>query len=425
MTNLGRDALSNYLRFAVTAAVPFVLTPRMLESFGTYGFGLWTLTHSLLSLFSLLDLGLSATLVRYASGKRRTCEINDLLSTILSLYLMVSFVGLIILAAVSWWVSPFRNTAEAFNLLWILGLRTVTLGLPFGVLRSALYARESFLLCNFWQSALALMYGVTAWIALGWSGSLLTLAWVTLVYGLIEHFGYFALLRRVVSGFSLRWFSVNRQHLKSIWSFSAASTLSTLAGLILLKTDPLIVAFFLPLSAVTSYALGLKLAEGVLMLLKQGVNVLTPRFAALWKDCGPRQTGLLFVRACRLSFMGAVALSLPILLLTPELLVAWLGRSDEATVMTTRILVLTAVLSVPQMISSAALSMTGHHLFTARAAVLSAVLNVVTSIVLVQLLGVVGVALGTLVTTLVVDVWIVTRRACRVLGVNLLERGKQ
>jgi O-antigen/teichoic acid export membrane protein len=414
---LGTDAASNYLRFAVTASIPFLLTPKMLQSFGADGFGLWSLTHSILSLFGLLDLGLSSTLVRFLAGCRTAEKINRLVGTVLTLYLGLSGLGLLVLAGLAFLLAPFKTSQTAFTLIWLLGLRTVTVALPFGVLRSTLYAQQKFVPSNFWQSILSLVYGAAVWMVLAGGAGLNTVAVLMLVFCLVEHAGYFLLLRSAQPGFRLYWGHLERDTLKSIRSFSIASTLSTLAGLILLKTDPIIVALFLPLGAVTSYALSLKIAEGLMMLLKQAVNVLTPQFSRMWSEGRSAEVAGLFLAASRTALLAAWLLGLPILVYTPQVFAVWLGEFHPDTIHTTRILVLAALCSVPQMIASTALTMGGYHNFTARAAALSTILNLVLSVTLVQFQGVVGVALATLASTLIVDLALVTRKAFQLLSI--------
>lgn len=418
LKKLGLDATSNYLRFAVTASVPFLLTPHMLHAFGADGFGLWSLTHSILSLFGLMDLGLSNTLIRFLSDCKSPQKANRLVSTVLTLYLGLSLIGLLLLATLAFQVSPFADSTQAFALLWLLGLRNITIALPFGVLRSTLHAQQRFVACNSWQTVLAALYGAAAWGAL-WSGAnLLALAGLMLLFALLEHVGYLLLLRYYQKGFRLHFGQLDRATLKSISSFSLASTMSTLAGLVLLKTDPIIVSLFLPMSAVASYSLALKLAEGVLMLLKQAVNVLTPQFSRMWSGNSLQELSRLYLSASRLALLAGSTLALPLLVFTPQLLELWLGEANTEIVLTARILLAAALLSVPQMVASAALSMGGHHLFTARAAALSTALNLVLSVALVVPLGCAGVALATLLCTLMVDLAAVTRKAFRVLGVT-------
>ena len=84
-----------------------------------------------------------------------------------------------------------------------------------------------------------------------------------------------------------------------------------------------------------------------------------------------------------------------------------------------QILVVSVLLSVPQMIASNVLAMTGYHKVTAGAAGQSAAINVVLSLLLVGPMGLEGVALATLVATLIVDIVVVLRAACSLYSVTL------
>ena len=84
------------------------------------------------------------------------------------------------------------------------------------------------------------------------------------------------------------------------------------------------------------------------------------------------------------------------------------------------ILLMAMTLAIPQMIASNVLTMTGHERITARAAVASAAINLVLSLLLVRPLGLEGVALGTLGATLAIDVGWIPRITSSVFGLNWL-----
>jgi O-antigen/teichoic acid export membrane protein len=60
-----RNAASNWLGFAVQAAVAFFLTPFVLASLGPSRYGVWMLVGSLTGYYGLLDLGFRAGLTQY------------------------------------------------------------------------------------------------------------------------------------------------------------------------------------------------------------------------------------------------------------------------------------------------------------------------------------------------------------------------
>ena len=74
-----------------------------------------------------------------------------------------------------------------------------------------------------------------------------------------------------------------------------------------------------------------------------------------------------------------------------------------------RLLVLSMILTVPQMVVFGLLTYSDRHQLPARASVVAAICNVLFSLLLVRPLGLAGVALGTLLATLLVDVLYVLR----------------
>jgi len=123
--------------------------------------------------------------------------------------------------------------------------------------------------------------------------------------------------------------------------------------------------------------------------------------------------GSLMLRSIRLSLLGGGILGLCLGLFAPELLGLWLGADLMAAAPILRILLLAMVASVPQLVSSGLLTMTGDHRFTGRIAAASAATNILLSVSLALVFGVVGIAVATLACTLIFDVFVITTRACR------------
>jgi O-antigen/teichoic acid export membrane protein len=96
-----------------------------------------------------------------------------------------------------------------------------------------------------------------------------------------------------------------------------------------------------------------------------------------------------------------------------------MGEEFAESIPVLRILLLAMLFASVQLNAANVLGMTGQHRFVAFAMGGSALLNLVLSIILVQFYGLIGIALGTLFATLIVEFALVVPRACRDQGLPL------
>lgn len=414
-----RALLTNYLNLVVGILTTLILTPFLVKTLGTEQFGLWNLTFSVLGVFGLLDLGFTNTLVRYVSeslGAKDMQRRDALASTMMTVFIIMSALATggiwVISQSYQAWLQPSAGLERsAYQILWILGLRAVILQLPLSLFRSLLLCYQDFVFLNAVQSSFNILYAVGAWWILSHQGSIVDLAYLNLAT-LVGEYGFYV-VRAATKLHPLRiWPNLASWAIfKEVFGYSAASFVTTIASFVLLRTDPLIVKSILTLDAVALYAVPLKISEYLLFLFKQCMDILTTRTAQLK---GAKEEGKireLFLASSRLSIVPATAVSIPVIWLAGPLLCAWVGPKMLEGANVLRLLALSTWLSVPQIVASGILSMSGHHRTTARAALIAAALNFGSSCFFAYKIGLPGVALGTLLTTLTVDIFLVVRAA--------------
>lgn len=427
MRQLRANVLASYGRFLVVMGVQFFLTPVILRAVGAEDFGLWSLTFSVMGFLGLLDGGLATSAVKFIAecrGSGDTARRNQLASTLLALYLGLAVLAtlavlVLSLGYVHWFHLPPAKATTALALLWLLALRSVVLALPLSLFHSLLFAEQKNTLLSVVQALATLVYAGAVWGALHGGGGILTIAAINLVAMMAEYGVYALLAGRVVPGLRLSFRHVSWGQVGPLARFSGAQLLVNIAQLVRLRTDPILVQLFCGLESVAAYAVALRIAESVLLLIKQAVNVLAPVIAQRHGEGETEQIRALFVRGSMAVLAGASVLSVAIACLASELLGLWVGPGMGAAIVPLWVLLAAMTLTTPQLVAALVLVMTGHHGFSARAQTVGMVLNVVASLVLVRLVGAVGVALGTLVATVITDVCTVLPRACQTLSVRL------
>jgi O-antigen/teichoic acid export membrane protein len=426
LSRLAVNTLTSYARFFVAMLVSLLLTPLMLRALGASEYGLWQLVFSVVGFFSLLDLGIGPGVVKHvagATGSGDYQERNRMVSTYFVAYVGLALLACLLVGAVSLGFNrlfdlPPELRSRALALLWLVALRSVILALPLGLFRGVLFGEQRIVQINIIQGASLLVCGALTWALLARGHGVMAVAWVSLLTMLVEHACYIVLALRLVPSLRISPRLADRRSLRQATSLSAAQVLISISSLILLRTDPLVIQVSLGLAQVGLYGIALKLAENGLGFVKQFVNALSPLFAQLHGQGDERGLRIILLSGTKVATAGAVLIGATTCALGREIIVHWLGAAYEGLSPVLSVLMVAAMLIVPQMVVFNLFTYTGRHELPARAAVVGAVVNVISTLILVRPLGLLGVALGTLVATFSVDVVWVLRAACRTYAVS-------
>ena len=419
------NTAANYGRMLVSIAAVALLTPYIVAKIGRDDFGLWSLVISALGFLSLLDLGFGTGAVKYVAECKASGDIerrNRILSTLAAVYLIIVGAAVVVVAVLGIFFSeifaiPTAQQHKAVWLLWVLAVRFVLLAIPLSLFRNALYGEQKVYLINVIQVVATVVYAVGSWLVLAMGFGVLALAWLNLAAMLLEYFGYVWFAYSRIAGLRISLHLFDRRMLKEAAAFGSAQLLINVAALILLRTDPIIVKAFLPLSAVAIYAVALKIAENAYLLAKQFTNLLGPLAAELRQNAEETKIRFLFVNCTKFAMAPGVMLAVAMCVFGSETLAFWVGRDFAPGGPVLMILLISMALDMPGLTSSAVLSMTGHHRITARAAVAAVFLNVGFSVLLAKPLGLIGIAIGTLITTVLIDS-LITLRTSSLHGVS-------
>src|SRR5260370_39614784 len=101
----------------------------------------------------------------------------------------------------------------------------------------------------------------------------------------------------------------------------------SIAGVVLWRTDPIIVRAFLPLSAVAVYAVALKVAENAYLLAKQFTNLLGPLAAQLKGNAEETKLRFIFVNCTKFAMAPCLMLTVAMYVSGREALSFWVGAA--------------------------------------------------------------------------------------------------
>ena len=249
-------------------------------------------------------------------------------------------------------------------------------------------------------------------------GGLIGIVVANIVLTLVVQIPMVLFIRRSLPEVSFRPRDVDRSKVRTIFAFSSAVFAIDAAAKIGTKTDEIVIGAFLPVRQVAPYTFARRLASIPQLFAAQFETVILPAASALDHESEPERLRKLALMGTRLTLVGFLPIGCGLTVLAGEFLSAWVGPvyADDGYLVT--ILVGAWLIAMSVWPASSILQAMAKHRPLAVYALTAAAVNLGLSIALVRPLGVKGVALGTLVGTVLEVFVLVAPYAMRTIGLG-------
>ncbi|MFN3265803.1 MAG: MATE family efflux transporter [Deinococcales bacterium] len=421
---------SNWLRggfwgavlLVVTAVVTLVQTRLAVVYLDKEQSGIWFLMLGLSSLLVLLDFGVGQTLVRelgFAANQPQKRQ--DLLRTaeIISLRIGV-VVGCVATPLGIWFLSRLASSSALVVVLpaWFVFSLGAVLSLQSNILTSGLIGLGFMSWDRQARSVWLVVSVLSAYIFLQWQPNLQSLCWGWALGQVGLWLSLRVLLHRVhVFGAYSRPFARHFFALGLRWWWIAVG------GYLILNTDNFVIAAVLGTQQVADYALLARLSSLILPFSLIFVVSVVPIVAQCAADGQWEKIRNLLLLHIRIGFL----ILIPIVVFissVPEILInIWVGEGHFLGRPILYIFLVMLTLEVHHVIFATVLMATGELPF-APWAIGAGLLNLLLSVVLANWLGLLGVALGTMLAQMLTNNWFAPTITLRALGVHFRDYWK-
>lgn len=407
-----RTTASGYLGVIVRILLGLVLFRTMFQQFTDTQFGFWTLLWSLFGYGILLDFGFGFTAQKAVAEKLATGDIaglSRLLATILWTFIGMAAVLLVVFLVMR---DPFMARMgvlpadrEEFGKAYTVFFIGLAIMFPLGLFPEILRGLQRIDLANWTFSFTTVVnFALLFWgLKAGWS--LAALMAVSVGTSILPNTVAAVFAIRRLPGISLapKWFEWRA--VRAQMGFSLTAYLITFSNMLLAKSDQLVISLTVGVALVAIYQAGFKIGEMLGMFSVQLQQVLSPAAAAMHARGDEAGLRTLLLRSSRLTFLlvtpayllSAVYLEPLIRLLTGMADVPretwWIGQVLLAAIYSSQI---------TNSCSKRILMMCGEEQRLLRISLAEATANVVLSVILVYRMGVLGVAVGTMIPTVLV-----------------------
>ncbi|MGA2286548.1 MAG: oligosaccharide flippase family protein [Dehalococcoidia bacterium] len=420
-----KNAAFYYVGGAVSALSRLVIVALIARSVGAEGYGLYAAVLALTMYAELLDLGLRPGVMKWVA-ESRACGLHDFanrrLSSVFAFYLVMA--GLMTLAGFALYrpFIAFFNVAPAMHdaARWVLVFLFIEMSLrfPLALFNGILWGSHRLDLSSVVTIAttvvrvalvvLALVVG-GGLVGISVSMALATLVWLVLLM---------TLARTAYPELRLGLRHVSFSHIADSFHYTWPVFIAGIGIQIAYNTDALVIGHFLDIEKVGLYTIAFQLYSFLTLAVFRGGDTLFPVYAARHKVLGKGGVRPWYLSAVRLTFAAAAFAALLLALYGRPVIDVWAGEGKF--VGTPTMLVLAGILALDSSVhvSGTLLLSIGRPRMIALAYTIGGVANLGLSIALVQVIGVVGVVLGTLVTEGALSAALIVGYACRVLHID-------
>jgi O-antigen/teichoic acid export membrane protein len=421
-----RNVSTGYLKTGSSALITLVMTPVLIAGLGTEAFGIWIVIGSLALYREILQFGFSTATPKYVAEYAALDDQERLRSSIATAFWMLAIpgalallLGLVIAATFPhlFHVSP--DLEGPAQLLVLIIAVDFALAIPSDAFSGVLVGLQRYDLMNTTLISINVAQAVSWGVVILAGGGLVPLGAATVAISLVGQLWRYRIARRLVPGLSISPRSVHRQLVRPFTGLSIWYALQNVATIILNRIDTIVVGLVLGVTAAGIYAVGQKLTLAIAQLMTPVSTVFFPHSSELAarRDTAGLRGSLL--TGTRILLLVALPLALTMAILAGPLIDAWVGSGFSGAVPV--VAFLAGAVSIWATCETGIVILEGAGKVRGPALIRSgeAALNFALSLTLAHLIGLKGVALGTLLAAAAANLFILVPYMCKEFGLEL------
>jgi O-antigen/teichoic acid export membrane protein len=423
LNQLARSITGNWTALVTSVLVAFFLSPFIVHHLGNTAYGVWTLITSMVSLMGLLDLGMRGAVTRFVArnhAQGNHYEASRAISAAFWLRLWITAFILIIsliLCGVApiFFHIPLELKTAARGAIVLTGA-SFALTLAFGVFGGVLVALNRFSYVSGIAVSQTLLRGAgVVWLLRNGHG-ILSIAICELTIAVLANTALTILCFRIYPELRIILDRPGAALFRQFVGYSFYVFLIHCATTLIYYTDNMVVGAFVSASAVTFYVIGGNLLEYLRQVISSVTTIFMPLASGFEARGEHGELRRLLIQGTRLALLISLPIALALYFRGHTFIELWMGEQyAQVSGHILQILLLAQVFSIANFTSgNIAFGLAKHRPF-ALAVLTESIANLILSIFLVRQIGINGVAWGTVIPNLVVQLFFWPRYICSLL----------
>ena len=402
------NLFSSYIQLFVSILIAILLTPYMISKLGEELYGYWILLNSILIYLNLSNLGFGTTLLKEASHINDIHLLSKYISTMFFFFLVIAFCILLLsfyfighLDTVFLIPHALLSIAET---TFIIFLMTFFISFVSSIFQTILFAKGYFHIQAFIGTVQALFSAFFIAFILSMDYQIVEISLVNWSITILFSFIMYLIAKTYVS-FHISFQYFDFDILKKMFSPSIHYFIVAATATIILYSDNIIISSYIGLSSVAIYAIGYKIVDISQKLLFKVVDVMIPDIAKLYSEKEYHIIYRLHNKVLLYSTMlGTLGYGF-LFIFGIDIIELWVGKQYTLDPNIFNVFVFFGFWHTWVHVSAVFNVAMGNHKYPSYMGIANAILNVILSIILLKFYGLMGVALGTLVSHIITNGW--------------------
>lgn len=393
--------------------------PFLIHELGDHWYGIWTVVGSLAAAYHLFDMGMASAVTRYVSrafGLKDDHQANSIINTALMIYVAIAAVIIIVSVGASYASRLFIDAAPDKDLVQLLVLIigvSIALEFPFNALAGVANAKLRFHQVALTRIAMTLLGAGLTWWFISRGHGVLAVAVITFVTARISNVLYLLICKSAFPALKFSRQLASWGSSKELFQYSAWSFVIAIAYQLRNNVDNFVVAGFLSAASVTHYAIGLRLVDYVAQFLSQATNMFVPIFTGYHAQGNNEELHSKLLLVTRINLVLALIAGGGLVIFGQAFISRWMGPDYNDAYWVMVILLVGRMVGFANHPLNSAMYAANKHSIVAKIDMVEVGFNLVLSLILVQYLGLIGVAFGTMIPLLLLRLFVLPLFACR------------
>lgn len=418
----------SYVNLGISSIIPFLYTPIMLDMLGQAEYGLYSLANSIVGYLSLLSFGFGSTIVRYISKYRAENNINEVEKTygfFLVLYCCLSIAvligGCIISNNVELMFSRGLLSSELAKMKPLVVIMSIStaISFPLSVFTSLTIAYEKYFFRKILDIVATLLVPISNLIALylGYASIGLTISG-TIIQLLIGSLNITYCFKKL--GLRPRFSILPKKMVGEMLRFSVFVFIASIVDMLFWATDKVILGIFANTVAVAIYNIGVTFNNMVMTLSTSISGVLVPKITGMVvTNTDKKEWTNLFIKVGRIQFLIIALIISGFSVFGQTFIKLWVGVEYLDAFWVAVLTMFPLCVPLIQNTGISFITAQNKHAFRSIIYLIIAILNVISTILVVPYLGIVGAALCSCISYLLGQGIIMNGYYYKVTGIDI------